>query len=96
MAKKIPLRQCIGCRNMAPKNELIRVVKDASAVAETDDKVLLDVSGKINGRGAYICKNKECLNKALKTKALDRTFGVSIPKETLEVLSKEFEKFESK
>ena len=70
--KKTPMRMCIGCREMKPKKELIRVVKTA------DSEIKLDVTGKLNGRGAYICKNIECLNKAHKTNALSRAFEMSI------------------
>ena len=75
MQKKIPMRQCTGCREMKPKRELIRVVR--SAEGETS----IDTRGKKPGRGAYICNSPECLKKAIKSKALERAFGIAIPDE---------------
>ena len=71
-AKKLPMRMCIGCREMKPKKELIRVVK----TAENDIK--LDFTGKLNGRGAYICKDIACLSKAKKLNAIARAFDMSV------------------
>ncbi len=85
MQKKIPMRQCMGCRERRAKRELIRVVRC------TDGSVSLDFSGKLNGRGAYICPNLECLKKALKSKALDRSLEVTIPEEVYDRLQKEME-----
>ena len=85
MQKKIPQRQCMGCRERKPKKEMIRVVRG------TDGTVSLDFSGKMNGRGAYICPRMECLKKALKSKALDRSLEVRIPDEVYERLHKEME-----
>ena len=62
--KKIPLRMCIGCKQMFPKKELLRIV------IPKDGEVTTDLTGKAHGRGAYLCKNEECLNKALKQKSL--------------------------
>ncbi len=90
MVKKVPLRQCIGCGEMKNKKELIRVLK------ATDGTICLDVTGKKNGRGAYICTQRECLRKARKNKGLERSFKVSIPEEVYESLSKEFEDIEAK
>ena len=67
MNKKIPLRMCVVCREMKPKNECIRVVK-------VEDKYIVDKTGKINGRGAYVCKDDKCLEKCLKTRAFNRAF----------------------
>ena len=72
MQKKIPLRQCMGCREMKPKKELIRVIKSP------EGKVSLDLTGKKSGRGAYLCLNAECLNKIVKTRALSRVFSMQI------------------
>lgn len=83
--KKIPMRQCIGCREMKEKKSLIRVIRTP------DGGLLLDVTGKQNGRGAYICHNPECLAKAEKSKALERSFQMAIPGEVYERLKKEFE-----
>ena len=85
MQKKIPQRQCMGCRERRPKRELIRVVRG------TDGNVSLDFGGKAPGRGAYICPNAECLSKAIKSKALDRSLEVTIPQEVYERLRKEME-----
>ena len=85
MQKKIPMRQCMGCRERLPKREMIRVVRC------TDGNVQLDFSGKLNGRGAYICPKSECLKKARKLKALDRSLEVSIPEEVYDRLEKEME-----
>ena len=83
--KKIPMRQCIGCRERKAKNEFIRVVHTP------DDNVLVDATGRKNGRGAYICKNKTCLDKAFKTGAFNRTFKIDISLEVLERLKAEME-----
>ena len=81
--KKIPMRMCTGCREMKPKNELVRIVKT------TDGQIRLDATGKLNGRGAYICKNAECLKKAKKANALSRAFEISVPAEIYENLEGE-------
>ena len=73
--KIIPERNCVGCGNQFPKNELIRVVGTQSG------EVFLDTTGKMSGRGAYICKNAECFKKARKAKKLERSLAVSISEE---------------
>ena len=83
MQKKIPQRQCMGCREKKAKRELIRVVRG------TDGTVSLDFGGKLNGRGAYICPQPECLIKARKAKSLERSLEVAIPDEVYERLEKE-------
>ena len=85
MQKKIPQRQCMGCRERKAKREMIRVVR------MTDGNVSLDFSGKLNGRGAYICPNSECLKKAQKTKSLERSLEVPIPETVYERLAAEME-----
>ena len=85
MQKKIPMRQCVGCRERKTKRELIRVVRC------TDGSVRLDFSGKLNGRGAYLCPDNQCLQKAIKSKALDRNLEVSIPEEVYTRLTAEME-----
>ena len=85
MQKKIPQRQCMGCRERKAKRELIRVVRTP------DGTVSLDFGGKMNGRGAYICPDPECLRKVQKSKALDRSLEVSIPDEVYERLAREME-----
>lgn len=87
MAKKIPMRQCIGCKEMKNKKEMMRVLKTP------EDEILLDVTGKKNGRGAYLCKNGECLVKARRNKGLERSFKMSIPNEVYDNLEKEFDAF---
>ncbi len=88
MPKKIPMRKCIGCGEMKPKGELIRVLHMA------DDSFTLDATGRKNGRGAYICKSGACLAQAIKTKGLDRSFKMKIPASVYEQLSEELEKIE--
>ena len=83
MQKKIPQRQCMGCRERKAKRELIRVVRG------TDGVVSLDFSGKLNGRGAYICPDAECLKKAQKAKSLERSLEVPIPQEVYDRLGLE-------
>ena len=85
MQKKIPQRQCMGCRERMDKRELIRVVRTP------EGNVQLDFSGKLNGRGAYICPKAECLKKAQKAKALDRSLEVEIPEEVYARLEREIE-----
>lgn len=81
--KKIPLRKCTGCLQMKDKRELIRVVKT------NEGEYKLDLTGKMSGRGAYICKNKECFEKAFKSKGLERSFKCAIPKEMYEKIRNE-------
>ena len=83
--KKVPLRQCIGCQEMKSKKEMIRVIKTA------EDEIMLDATGRKNGRGAYLCPSMECLKKAVKGKGLERSFKMAIPKEVYETLEKEIE-----
>lgn len=85
MAKKIPLRQCIGCGEMKGKKEMIRILKTA------ENDICLDATGKKNGRGAYVCRSGECLQKARRNKGLERSFKMSIPNEVYDALEKEFE-----
>lgn len=85
MVKKIPLRQCLGCREMKPKKELLRVVRSA------EGEISLDLRGKANGRGAYVCPNTACLKKAIKAKALSRAFDTEIPQEIYDALLTQME-----
>ena len=78
MQKKIPMRQCVGCREMRQKNELVGVIS-------------LDFRGKAPGRGAYLCPNSECLKKAIRAKALERAFDTRIPQEILDELVRTME-----
>ena len=86
--KKVPLRQCIGCQEMKSKKEMIRVIKTA------EDEIMLDATGRKNGRGAYLCPSMECLRKAVKGKGLERSFKMAIPKEVYETLEKEMEEID--
>ena len=83
--KKIPLRQCIGCGEMKSTKEMIRVIKTA------EDQILLDATGRKNGRGAYLCPSMECFKKAVKGRGLERSFKMAIPREVYETLEKEME-----
>jgi len=85
MAKKIPLRQCVGCGQMKAKKEMMRVIRTA------EDEIVLDVTGKKNGRGAYLCHDEQCLKAAMKNKGLERSFKMSIDKMIYEKLQKEYE-----
>ena len=85
MQKKIPMRQCMGCRERLEKRQLIRVVRSP------EGEVSLDFSGKKNGRGAYLCPDPQCLKKAIKSKSLDRSLEVTIPREIYDRLEKEME-----
>lgn len=88
--KKVPLRQCIGCGEMRSKREMIRVIKTP------EDEILLDATGRKNGRGAYLCPAMECLKKAVKSKGLERSFKMAIPPEVYQALEKEMEKLEQR
>ena len=82
MQKKVPLRKCIGCQEMKHKKSLIRIVKNK------EDAFFVDFTGKLNGRGAYICPDEACLSAAIKTKGLERAFECKIPDEVYEQLKK--------
>lgn len=86
--KKIPIRKCIGCLQSFPKKELCRIVRTK------EEDVKFDATGKLNGRGAYICKNKECFEKAMKTKRLSKSLEVEIPNEIYEEIKSEISKDE--
>jgi predicted RNA-binding protein YlxR (DUF448 family) len=85
MNKKIPMRQCVGCGEMKNKKELLRIIRTS------EGEILLDATGKKNGRGAYLCPDPECFQKALKAKGLERSLKTAIPKEITENLAKEME-----
>ncbi len=85
MPKKIPMRQCLGCREMKPKRELLRVVRSP------EGEVSLDTRGKKPGRGAYVCPNEDCLKRAVKTRALSRALETEIPDEVMQRLASELE-----
>ena len=86
--RKLPLRKCTGCGEMKDKREMIRVVKESSG------EVTLDFTGKKAGRGAYVCPTLECLEKAQKSKGLERSFKIGISKEVYESLRNELTKHE--
>lgn len=86
MPKKLPMRQCTGCREKKPKRELIRVVKSPDGA-----QVSLDFRGKMPGRGAYICPDAACLKRAKKARSLERALEVSIPEDVYEALSRQME-----
>lgn len=83
MSKKIPMRMCVGCREMKEKKDMLRVLKTA------ENEFLIDTTGKKNGRGAYLCRSAECLSLALKNHGLERSFKTSIPKDTVAALTEE-------
>lgn len=87
MSKKIPMRVCVGCNEMKPKREMIRVIRTPQ------EEILLDETGKQNGRGAYLCKAQECLEKALKRKGLERSLKIKVPAETIAKLKEEMSVF---
>lgn len=88
--KKIPLRKCIGCNEMKNKKEMMRVLKT------TENEIVLDTTGKKNGRGAYLCFSRECLQKAMKNKGLERSLKMPIPQEVYENLERELDIIEQK
>ena len=90
MSKKIPVRRCVGCQEKKKKKEMIRVIRTP------EGDFLLDATGKKNGRGAYLCPSRECLDKARKNKGLERSFKQAIPKEVYEALEKEMEDIDGK
>ena len=87
---KVPMRQCTGCREMKNKKEMMPVLKTG------EGEILLDTTGRKNGRGAYLCYSLECLEKARKNKGLERSLKTEIPQEVYERLEKEFEEIEQK
>lgn len=89
MQKKIPMRMCIGCREMKPKRELVRVAANSAG------EVAVDPTGKAPGRGAYLCKNNECLKRALKSRALERALEKKIAQEVFTALEKSIAEFEA-
>ena len=88
--KKIPQRQCIGCKEMKNKKDMIRVLKTS------EEEFFIDITGKKNGRGSYICHNEDCLEKAILSKGLERSFKTVIPNEVYESLKKELKSIETR
>lgn len=87
--RKMPQRKCVGCQEMKNKKELIRVIRTV------EGEFLLDATGKKNGRGAYLCPSRECFQKAVKSRGLERSFKQAIPKEVYDALEKEMEALET-
>ena len=81
--KKVPLRMCIACKSSKPKRELIRIVKN-------DDGIVLDKTGKLNGRGSYICNDQECMNKLIKQKVLNKVFKTNVSQDVYDKLKEQF------
>ena len=88
--KKVPLRMCVGCREMKPKKELLRVVRSPEGV------VSIDLTGRKPGRGAYVCHSADCLKRAIKQRQLERAFACALGDETHESLLRELEALEAK
>lgn len=88
MKRKVPLRKCIGCGENKDKRNLIRIVKNK------ENQFFVDISGKKNGRGAYICPQADCLNAAIKNKGLERSFKCKIPQDIYDEMKKEFSNIE--
>lgn len=83
MAKQIPVRQCIGCREMKPKNQMVRIIRTPM------NEICLDKTGKLNGRGAYLCPDVECYRKAVRSKAIARALKVEIPEDIYKAIGEE-------
>ncbi len=86
--RKVPMRRCVGCGEMKPKKELLRILKTE------DEEFVLDTTGKKNGRGAYICYSRDCFRKAVKNKGLERSFKQAVPAEVYGCLEKEMDEIE--
>ena len=89
-SRHVPLRKCTGCQEMKTKKEMLRILRTA------EGEILLDISGKKNGRGAYVCRSRECFEKAVKNKGLERSLKIKIAEETYESLKKEIESIEKR
>lgn len=88
--KRIPLRKCTGCQEMKSKKELLRILRTS------EGEIVLDMTGRKNGRGAYICRSMECLEKAVRNKGLERSLKEKVPATTYENLKKEIESIEER
>ena len=88
--KKVPLRKCTGCQEMKSKKEMMRILRTS------EGEIVLDVTGRKNGRGAYVCRCMECFEKAVRSKGLERSLKCKVPEETYESLKKEIELFEKR
>lgn len=88
--KRVPLRKCTGCQEMKSKKEMLRILRTS------EGEIILDATGRKNGRGAYVCCSMACFEKAVKNKGLERSLKVKVPEETYESLKKEIEAFEKR
>ena len=88
--KKVPLRKCTGCQEMKSKKEMLRILRTA------EGEIIVDISGRKNGRGANVCRCMDCFEKAVKSKGLERALKVRVPEETYESLKKEIESIEER
>ena len=88
--KRVPLRKCTGCQEMKNKKEMMRILKTS------EGDIVLDTTGRKNGRGAYVCCSMDCFEKAVKNKGLERSLKCKVPEEAYESLKKEIELFEKK
>ncbi len=88
--KKMPMRKCTGCQEMKNKKEMMRILKTP------EGEIVIDLTGRKNGRGAYLCFSKECFEKAIKNKGLERSLKTNIPPSVYENLKEEIEKIETK
>lgn len=88
--KKVPMRKCVGCQEMKNKREMIRILHTP------EDELVIDTTGRKNGRGAYLCFSEECFEKAVKNKGLERSLKMSISSEVYDSLKKEIEQIETK
>ena len=84
--RKIPMRKCIGCGEMKNKRDMMRILRT------TEGAIVLDTTGKKNGRGAYLCANADCFQKAVKSKGLERALKTAVPEDVYDGLKKEIEK----
>ena len=84
--RKVPLRQCVGCREMKSKQQLLRIVRIS------ENEIRTDVTGKLNGRGAYLCRNADCFDKAVRSRSLQRSLGAAITPEMLEQIGRDLER----
>ncbi|MDO5539751.1 MAG: YlxR family protein [Eubacteriales bacterium] len=88
--RKIPMRKCIGCQEMKSKKEMMRILRTP------EDELVIDTTGRKNGRGAYLCFSRDCFEKAVKSKGLERSLKMNIPMEVYDSLKKEIEQIETK
>ena len=88
--KKIPQRKCVGCQEMKGKKEMLRILRTENG------EIVLDTTGRKNGRGAYLCYSRECFEKAVKSRGLERALKVAVTSETYEELKKEIDAIERK